>query len=275
MDAKKPEIYFHVGLGKVASSWLQYKVFDKFKGIHYIHRDRFRTWKRVLEENKYPKYLLSQEHDRQFERELSKFAELYPQTKTIIILRRHDSWIASQYRRYVKNGSHRPFTDFFDVENNEGRWDREVLYFYKKIKFLETHFDHKPLVLFHDELKEGGYSFLDRIAHYVGATYDRSRISLSASHTSYSEKQLLLLYEVSQKLFSRDRKQIEQPVLRWIEYRKRWLICHVILYMSFLFPDPRKKGKKLIPDEEFQKVRAFYEEDWQQCLDYAKANNPL
>ena len=39
----EPEIYFHVGLGKVASTYLQNKVFNNLEGIHYIPKNKYRS----------------------------------------------------------------------------------------------------------------------------------------------------------------------------------------------------------------------------------------
>ncbi len=36
------QIYYHVGLGKAASTYLQNRVFPVLEGIRYVHRDRYR-----------------------------------------------------------------------------------------------------------------------------------------------------------------------------------------------------------------------------------------
>ena len=147
--AQQPEIYFHVGLGKTASTYLQYAFFPKLKGVHYVQRTKYRFYDAILRKGEYEKYFFSREFDQQLEAEVSQFARLYPDTKPIIIFRRHDGWIASQYRRYIKNGSSRSFEAFFDVENDSGIWPRQEVTFRPMLDLLEKYFSKKPLVLFH------------------------------------------------------------------------------------------------------------------------------
>ena len=45
----------------------------------------------------------------------------------IIVFRQHDQYLASQYRRFIKNGFKGEVESFFDVENDVG--------FFKKIHF--------------------------------------------------------------------------------------------------------------------------------------------
>ena len=47
---KQPEIYFHVGLGKVASTYLQHRFFPKLKGIHYIKSTRYRRSLQIIKD---------------------------------------------------------------------------------------------------------------------------------------------------------------------------------------------------------------------------------
>ena len=146
---KQPEIYFHVGLGKTASTYLQYAFFPKLEGIHYVQRTQYRFYHSILSKNEYEKYFFSREIDQQLEAEVSQFAQHYPDTKPIIIFRRHDGWIASQYRRYIKNGSSRSFKDFLDLENDMGIWHKRDVTFRPMLDILEKYFSEKPLVLFH------------------------------------------------------------------------------------------------------------------------------
>jgi hypothetical protein len=63
------------------------------------------------------KFLISCEFDKQFERETEDFSKFFPDTGIIIVFRRHDEWILSQYKRTIKNGFHVKFKDFFNLEN--------------------------------------------------------------------------------------------------------------------------------------------------------------
>lgn len=267
---KKPEIYFHVGLGKTASTYLQYKLFPKLKGIHYIQRTRYNDYPSIIEKHSDDKFLISREFDRQFIRETGKMAEYDPDARIIVVLRRNDSWIASQYRRYVKNGGFKSFDAFLDLENNRGYWEREEVLFYPKLKFLEDHFNHKPLILFHDELKSNPWKFFQRIAEYTGTTYDKNQVSVRPSHKSYNTKQLLIIRNLSKKLFKKDKVEGKTKLQHYIKFRSRWLLCHLILYGAKIIPSNIEQREEIIPKSSMEKVKSYYAEDWQQCLDFAR-----
>ena len=124
MSEQKQEIFYHVGLGKTASTYFQYKFFPKLKGIYYIQRTKYRYYPKVIAKCNAQKILVSNESEGFFEKAIKQFSSLYPDGKIIIILRRQDSWLASQYRRQVKNGLSASFSEFVDLENNNGVKDR-------------------------------------------------------------------------------------------------------------------------------------------------------
>ena len=107
-------IYFHVGTSKTGTTFLQHRVFPKFKNIYYIRAARYRRVFKIINNTNFKKYLASKEFDQQLEREVKIFSDEYPQAQPIIVFRRHDKYIASQYRRFVKNGFTGNFIDFFD-----------------------------------------------------------------------------------------------------------------------------------------------------------------
>jgi hypothetical protein len=147
--AEGKQILFHVGLAKTASTWLQQKVFPKFHGIYYVKNTSYHRYASIINQSRHPKYLVSREFDRQLEREVSRFAALYPEAHPFIVLRRHDSWIASQYRRRMKNGFGLPFEDFIDLDRDQGCWKQSDLYLLPKLHILERYFSQKPLDLFY------------------------------------------------------------------------------------------------------------------------------
>lgn len=268
-EDKRAEIYFHVGLGKVASTYLQYDVFPKFKNIHYVQRSKYKRFREVEQKTGAARYLVSREFDRQFEEELRWFAEMYPHAHVIILFRRHDSWIASQYRRFVKNGFNGSFTDFIDLENDEGKWKKPDLYFYPKLVLIEELFENKPLVMFHDELKAGAKAFIDRIAAFIGASYNDHDISFHPRHKSYEEKQLKVFQKFSKVIFRKEKKPLKNRAIRFVRRIFHMFIRYSILYMAVLVPESWVRKEALIPQEELDKIRQYYQDDWERCLKYA------
>ncbi|TXB62623.1 sulfotransferase family protein [Phaeodactylibacter luteus] len=271
----QPEIYFHVGLGKVASTYLQHRFFPKLKHIYYIPTNRYRKSLDIIGKGKYGRYFVSREFDQQLEEEVRWFSSRYPQARPIIIFRRHDSWIASQYRRYVKNGGYLSFREFFDVEEDTGLWKREHVTFYRNLEHLEHYFEGKPLVLFYDELRADPWAFFDKIAQYAGSGYDRNDVSLAKVHTSYNEKQLKAIRKIAPRLFDpRNAKPNTRTLWGWLQRRGQMLKSYAILYPAKLIPASWLPDEPLIPQEELDKVRAYFEGDWARCKAYAEENNP-
>lgn len=271
---KHPTIYFHVGLGKVASTYLQYRFFPKLKGIQYIQRTRFKRSSRIIDNGHSDKYLISREFDRQLEQKVAEFAQYYPMTRSILLLRRHDAWLASQYRRHVKNGSSRSVEEFFDLTHDSGPWRINDLYFMPKIRALEHYFAYKPIVLFYEDLKEKPFQFFDALASYMAADYNKASISLKPFHTSYNEKQLKVMRKWGSKFFYKDRQLPTQPVAKWIKRRSEMALSYAILYGGLALPAKMVADEELYPRHYLDNIREYYQDDWQQCINYARQNNP-
>lgn len=268
-----PEVFFHLGLGKVASTYLQYAFFPKLKGIYYIQRTRYRNTKSIVDKNQGKRFFVSREMDQQLEAEVKLFAEQFPNTKAILLLRRHDDWIASQYRRHIKNGSPIPFEEFIDIDQDKGWWPKSELYFYPKIKIIERYFNSKPLVLFYEDLKKDPYQFMDKIAAFLGASYERENVSLASIHTSYNETQLKIMRNAAGVLFKKEPNWSKNRLLLWFQRRGRLLLCYLILYPAKLIPKSWVSKEPLIPIEERARIKEAFKEDWESCKNYASSNN--
>jgi hypothetical protein len=266
------DIFFHVGLGKTGSTYLQHKFFPKLKGIHYIHHTNYKKSIEIIGQKKHDRYFVSREFDRQFLTEIKKFSAVYPDTFPIMILRRHDSWIASQYRRFTKNGRGIYFKEFIDIDENKGRWDKKELNFYEKIEQLEHYFNQKPLVLLYDELRKDPITFFKKIASYTNTTFNPDAISLSPKHRSYSENQLLHVRRISRKMLKNiDEEKMDKK--KWGR-RMRKIVTHLIMYFHWILPSSKIKNEVLIASEDLQAIKIRYEEDWQKCLNYINQNAP-
>lgn len=266
---KEKKIFFHVGLGKTASTYLQNKVFPKLQGVYYIHPTRYRRYQSIIETTNAEKYFISREMDQQLEREVQKISLIYPDTTPIIVLRDNASWIVSQYKRFLKNGYPYRFNEFFDIEHDHGFWKIEDAALFPKLQVLEKYLKQKPVVLLYEDLRAHPYEFIDRIANCMGATFDKNEIPLEPHHTAYREKQLKVMLVISKFLFTKNPTYSGSRFNTWIRRRSRMLLCYIILYGSFLIPGFMVARIKLVPEGEIEKIRAYYKSDWQACLNYA------
>ncbi len=269
------EIYYHLGLGKVASTYLQHRFFPKLKGIEYISTRKYRSYAQIIKSKASGRYMLSRENDRQLEYEVEKFAREFTDVKAILIFRRHDSWLASQYRRFVKNGLSLSFEEFIDIDENKGYWDKKELDFYAKIETIEKYFDHKPLVLFHDEIKTDSIAFFDKICAYIGASYDKKDIDLRPFHKSYNEKQLLFMRGIGKYILPFGRSYHPNRIISNFQRYWRMLIKYPILYLALLLPKGLFRDQQLIDPAHMKRIREQWEADWNKLEDYAKKNNPV
>jgi hypothetical protein len=268
------EIFFHVGLGKVASTYLQYAFFPKLKGLRYIQRTNYQKSPDIIKKSSENRFLVSREFDQQLEEECRWFSTFFPEARIILIFRRHDSWIASQYRRFVKNGESLTFTEFIDIKKDTGLWKLSDLDFYKKIEIVKKYFpDHEPLILFYEDMKSDPFAFFKKIGAYTQTTFSDSAISLNKIHTSYSEKQLKVIRSISGYLFKQNPKFSKVRFFRWLQRRSRLLACYLILYPAALIPKGWVSKKPLIDPEELEKIRLYFLEDWNKVRDYASKQN--
>ena len=270
-----PEIFFHVGMGKVASTYLRTAFFPKLKGIFYIPRRDRHDAVEIIRRNQHDRYLLCRALDSNMAEGIKDMAASFPETRTIIVLRKPDSWLMSQYRRYVKNGFPGSLQAFMDVEDNKGFWDRNELLFMQKIHLLENSFVHRPLVLFYEDMQKNPKGFFDDFAHYIGAQYTFSDIRLAHVHSSHNEHGLVFRRMVRRRFADHMPKSTGIPVLHWMQRRLRMLGSYALIWIGKNLPEGMRTKEEFIDKTYLEKVRAFAAQDWQDVEAYAKASRKL
>jgi hypothetical protein len=266
-----PIIYFHVGLGKTASTYLQHRVFPQLKGIKYIPTNQYKRCLEIIQKGVEKSYLVSREFDRQFEREVSWFCSEHPDARIIVVFRKHDKWIASQYRRHVKGGFYKGFKSFIDVEQNKGFWDRKELLYMDKVKVIEKYSTQPPLILFHEDIANDPISFIQKIVDFCDAKINFKAISFKPKHTAWSDKQLLAVKKFRNKFVSRDIYGGRNRLENWIYYRPWWALFHLVMYSAQIIPKSwfASASEHLIHQYDLDKVTDFTKEDWKALRAYA------
>jgi len=270
-ETKSKTIFFHVGTGKTGTTYLQYRVFPKLKNIYYIQRTRYKKSKVILRHTNHQKYLLSREFDQQMGKEVKWFAADFPDTTAIIVFRQHAGYIASQYRRFVKNGFRGSFNDFFDLENDNGYFKKKDLDYFSQIQLLEKSFTQKTIVLFYEDLRKDPKMFIHDLAQRMAVSVDIKALNLSKKHSSYSEKQLKGMLRIGKHVNLQKRRIFNNSFLHFFWKLYMGAIRYTVLFfLRVLLENSMDKGKPLIPPEELEKVKQFYEADWKKCRDYAE-----
>jgi hypothetical protein len=274
-DTRDNEIFFHVGLGRAASTYLQYRVFPKLEGIRYIHRNRYRAFSKLIERSRDTKYLISREAARRLNDRLREFAEYRRDGKVILVLRRHDQWIASHYRRYVKNGGSYSFNRFLDLDGDHPvLWGRDDLEFMTMIRSAEHYFDSPPLVLFQEELTNSMERFIARLTAFTGTTCDLSKINPNPIHRSYNTQRLKVVRKVGAFVFPPIPTHHSNPTLHRAQRRAHLILCHLILALARWIPASVVGDEPLILPEQLARVHDETAHDWESCLAFAAAHNP-
>ncbi|MFP4046366.1 MAG: hypothetical protein ACLFT4_01245 [Bacteroidales bacterium] len=273
MDKNKEKIvFFHVGLPKTASTFLQIKVFPKFKGIEYIKKHDFKKRDRIIANSSYNRILLSIELDLDVEegrRKARSVAENYPNSYPIVVLRKHGSWLKSKYKYFLRKHGTKDFQEYYHPEKTETVLKDKNLLFFQKIKYLEETFPNPPLVLFQEELKNEPLKVIDLLASYVGASYSHSAIKVKTVKKAYSEKQLKLVRKFN-RIYRFDKSGIKSGFGKFAYKKWSAFLLHSVAYIGALLPEKQSETNQLIPSETIQKVNEAFAGDWDKCLEYSK-----
>lgn len=269
------DIYFHVGLGKVASTYLQQEVFPNLKGITYISPRKYRQSKQIISSHSAGRFLVSREFDVQLKEELEWFTRHFSNVKVIIFFRRHDSWLLSQYKRYIKNGWYRGFSSFFDLVEG-AHWGPEDVLYSRKLELVEKFTGNRPLILFHEDLLAKPTHVFDQIASFTRTEYIPGSISHKKIHRSYSEKQLKFLLFFTRHFFRHfPDDHTHNKLKHWVYFRPWWLIYHVFLYVGALLPESWFSKSPLIPSKTLAAIRSHFHEDWEFVRNYTSTRELL
>ena len=273
---KEFQIFFHVGLGRAASTFLQYKIFPKLEGVKYIQRNKYRSFQKIIDRSRHGKYLVSREAAIRLNSRLQELSQYRRDGKVILVLRRHDQWLASHYRRYVKNGGSYPFEKFVDLDSKRpALWGRNNIEFMRMIQMIEDQFDTPPLVLFQEELVSDLENFVSRIATFTGTRLNVSAIKPNRTHSSYNSERLKVVRRVGAVFISPLPSSRSNHNLHRVNRRLHLIACHLILLFSRLVPSSFIGNEPLIPPQQLARIRAETANDWTRCLAYAKRHNPV
>lgn len=227
-----------------------------FKDVTYIHKKDYKNHKEIIENSKHPTVFISFELGRDFERDVKAFATNYPDTFPIMVFRKHSGYLASQYKRYLKNGYTLTFDEFFNPQQKSLFSNEEVSY-KNLLDTLEENFTNKPYVLMYNDFIKQPVEFCSKIATYIGAKADFPDPLPEAIHVSYTERQLKLLLSFFKSYISSGKLMYKNKFVRY-----------GILYLAKFLPE--RKGE-LIPKSSLEAIDKYFEEDWNYCIEYQRS----
>lgn len=272
MEKNHPQIFFHVGLPKTASTFLQRSIFPKLEGIEFVKKHAFKHYQKKVSKSRAEKILFSTELNigkARTDRKIQRFAGSFPDATPIIVLRRHDRWIRSKYKQHIRKHGWLHFHQFFNMHDT-GKVKMSELCYMDKIRFLNRQFNNPAIVLFQEELLSDPWQLIDRLARLMDTTYSRESISTKRVKPSYSTKQLLVMRTFNERMKLKDPPEDQHKIVRQTRKKFHAFLLHSVAYLSYLWPRKwMKQSGELIPGGKLEAIRQYYETDWQQTIAYA------
>ncbi len=272
-----PQTYFHVGYARAASTFLQKTVFPALKGIQYIPRNNFRVRESEKKRFKADKVLMSREAGEYIHDRCDRVRAIFG-SKIIISVRRHDALAASTYRLYAKNGHTFRHDKFLDVKNNQGVRKLEDFTYMRLIEHVQKTTGEKPLLLIFEDYISDPTFYMNSLCAFLECDYDEAKLSHRAVHKSYSDKQLRLRRQFSEKFLSPEKNKTELDASN-IEHYSNWgnfkdkvriRVSGVFMRLARFAPDSWLDDEPLLIESHSQAIREYFSDDWKACYDYVE-----
>lgn len=271
---KEQDIYFHLGYPKVASTFLQKEIFPNLSNIKFYKKHKFNNYKKLDPDNLTLTPMFSSEKDYNIEDTAGDILERFPYAKIILILRRHDQWILSKYKYYIRKHGGKEFHEFFDLKDNTGIWKREDLFYRKKIDYLDKHSNNPPLILTLDLLQNDPDLFFKKIEEYTGSKLADKANTDNVVNRAFSKKQLLVLKKFN-SFYPYQKLKTPYRIINRSHYRYRQYILHTVAFFSQLVPWALIKKRQLVDPSQLEEIQGYYKKDWEYCVDYVRKKNRL
>jgi hypothetical protein len=130
-------------------------------------------------------------------------------------------------------------------------------------------------LIFEDFINDQAF-YIDSLCAYLQCDIDRSKLSKKAVHKSYTDKQLRLRRQFSDKFISPERNQAQLKNVTLDSYSKLGgLKDKVLIRLSGLFmrlarfaPDSWLNDEPLLIESHSKAIRDYFAEDWAACYAY-------
>lgn len=195
-----PEVFFHLGMAKAASTYLQKEIFPFLDGITFLKKHDFWQFRepKKLDPNK--RYLFSWEFHEYFDEFIKEISSIYPHARFIYIFRKHEDWIDSKYKYYLKKGGTYSLDSFMENEKDIYKFDKRMLDYSNLVDLIHTHTIHKPLLLNYEDIKNNLPAVIKKIGNYTQSETSQISFSDQFINKSLTNNQLYNLRRINRKL---------------------------------------------------------------------------
>lgn len=265
-------VFFHLGLEKTGSTFYQGSVFKHLRGIQYHRKSKFRRFEEILEAAPNEKHLFSFETDRQLYPTVDRVADLLPNARVFIILRRQDSWLSSKYNYHIRKHGHKTLREFFDLQGDTGEWKKDEFYLRPKIEYIESKLKHPVLFLNYSELKEDPEKYVGRMIDFMGVELSPEANIHKPRKKAFTLKQNRVL-KAFNRMYRYQHLGSSSRFLNRSWYKYREFLLHAVAFFAQFIPSAWVSKEPLIDKAYLEEVRAFYEEDWSFALTKVNLQN--
>ena len=266
---RQPEVFFHVGLPKTGTTYLQRLIFPNLKGIQFYKKRLYDKHHDIIQNSDYDKYLFSCEFDKPLKERLLQIKINYPQAKIIVCFRPQVAWLASRYRYHIRKFGGATWAEFFSARNNDAIWKAEELYYMDIVNYIIEHFSEPPLVLNFESLKTDKKRFWNKIEEYTSTKLDSS-FKDKIIKQNFDDKSLYVL-----RKFNRWRKYEHLPnsfpkFIRKTHYKLNELVLHMVVFYTKFLSKSVMNGEELLSKQSLEEVGVLYQEDWSKIEELGK-----
>ena len=248
---------------KTATTFLQRKVFPKLKNIKYSKKHDFWKFRDVNAHADDQKYLYSWEFHENLEDALTEISSLYEYPKLIYCFRKHEDWVVSKYKYYIRKHGFKPFCEYIDLDSNKGVLDLEELNYSKKIELLKKQSNSNLLLFDYQELNDNLNLMVEQICTYTQTRIDSAVVNKKIKK-SFSDKQLKYLLWLN-RTYKYHNLQSNSKLLNRIYYRYREFLLHSFAFLVKILPNKIVNNIDLIDASIVEKIELRYSGDWENC----------
>ena len=228
--------YFHLGMHKTASTYLQNVIFPQLNGVRFFRKSKFKQYKITGPEIK---ALFSHEEDIFLIQALHRLKADRPKANVFLIVREPSEWVVSKYKYYIRKHGYYNFKDFYEkiflrrVENpkqfySEGLSTADQLFentLFLDFEWIKRDYTQliKPILQF---LK------LDTNTHYKNKIVNQA----------FSLQQLTILRRFN-AMYKYRKAQTKSKILNKIHYKYREFLLHIVAFFALFIPVKTKDFK--------------------------------
>lgn len=257
------EIYFHLGLPKTASTYMQRVVFPNMENIKFYKKHDYKMHKSDFETIN-NKVIFSCEKDQELFDEFKELKKLHPEAKIILVFREHLDWIKSKYKYYIRKNGHLSFKDFYNDKlcKNLGLHPN---YYTDIVNELKKYFPDY-LILTHDLLKSNPDKFIQLLHDFTGVE-NKGNFSNKKVKKAFTYRQLSVLrWYNSLWHFDENKYSSKKKQKRYEKFRG------ALLFTLAFFANLNPVDSKAIPKEfeaEKDNILNYFKKDWENINDIA------